>query len=189
MKKTILAMLIVVTSTAVNAAQINWGLTGPIQYNGTSVAQNATLQLVCLDGITTDWSDYALNVASGKTSEGVVATKETNASGVSVATVSPYGFSWAAEGGSTSIADSIIAKGTDFAVLVTTVQDEKTYYWASDVYNVTDSGSNWNGTRTTYTMSQTAASGPNNNWKAVPEPSTAALALAGLALLLKRRKA
>ena len=30
---------------------------------------------------------------------------------------------------------------------------------------------------------------PGGGWTAVPEPSTAALALAGLALLLKRRKA
>ena len=30
---------------------------------------------------------------------------------------------------------------------------------------------------------------PGGGWAAVPEPSTAALALAGLALLLKRRKA
>ncbi len=90
------------------------------------------------------------------------------------------------------VANNVYAKGTIFAVLVTTTQDGKDYYWASSTYTVTDSGTNWNGTRTTYTMSQTAASGPNSNWTAVPEPSTAALALAGLAglaLLLKRRKA
>ena len=74
-------------------------------------------------------------------------------------------------------------------MLVTTMQDGKTYYWASSEYNVSASDDNWDSTSLKYTMSQTAASGPNNNWTAVPEPSTAALALAGHALLLKRRKA
>ena len=51
----------------------------------------------------------------------------------------------------------------------------------SDAYSGTDNPTNMGGF--------TSASYSGKSWTAVPEPSTAALALAGLALLLKRRKA
>jgi len=51
---------------------------------------------------------------------------------------------------------------------------------SSDAYSAPDNPTN------TGTFTSSSYSG---GWKAVPEPSTAALALAGLALLLKRRKA
>ena len=53
-----------------------------------------------------------------------------------------------------------------------------------DPYNLTPSNQ-------TYTMADASTTkvSPGGGWTAVPEPSTAALALAGLALLLKRRKA
>ncbi len=189
MKKLIAVLATVVLATSSNAAQINWGIAGQVKFEGTLVGnEGATFTLVCLDGITTDWSDYALEVAKGETT-GVAQTKKTNASSMALATANPYTFTWA---DSTKLSAKEVAKGTDFAFLVTTVVDEKTYYWASDKFTVTDSGDNWNGTLSTYTQNITvgnAMGASGDKWTAVPEPSTAALALAGLALLLKRRKA
>ena len=189
MKKllTFLALTAMIASS--QAAQINWGLTGQIKYNDTVVGnEGSTLTLVYLSGGADKWADVSLDIAQGKTSENgsVVMTKKTNTGSMAPATAGYWTFDW---GSPTDISNKAVAKGSVFAYIATTVQDGKTYYWASDTYTVTDSGANWDGTTLKYTMSQTAASGPNNNWTAVPEPSTAALALAGLALLLKRRKA
>lgn len=189
MKKLLTIVAFCATLAASQAAQINWGLTGAIQFDGTKVGANgATLTLVYLNTGASTWSADALTIAQGKTTETAetVATKNTNNGSQALATASPWAYDW---GDTTTISSSTVKKGSVFAYIATTVQDGKTYYWASDTYTVTDSGDNWDSTALKYTMSQTAASGPNNNWKAVPEPSTAALALAGLALLLKRRKA
>ena len=90
--------------------------------------------------------------------------------------------------------------GDVFGMLLSYTTGGKTYYNISsttytlsgfadatstvDKYNLTAA----NMTYTTADASTTKAS-PGGGWTVVPEPSTAALALAGLALLLKRRKA
>ena len=79
-----------------------------------------------------------------------------------------------------------VASGTDFAFVITYEDAGKTYFWASDAFTVQDSGSNWNGTKSTYTMSVAATS--VSAWTAVPEPASAMLALAGVAMLIRRRK-
>lgn len=189
MKKIMTIVALCAIAVSSQAAQINWGLTGAIQFEGARVGANgATLTLVYLNAGADSWAADALAIASGETSSTAetVATKQTNTGSQALATASPWAYDW---GDATSISSSVVAKGSVFAVLATTEQDGQTYYWASDTYTVTDSGSNWDSTALKYTMSQTAASGPNSNWTAVPEPSTAALALAGLALLLKRRRA
>ncbi|MBO7223969.1 MAG: PEP-CTERM sorting domain-containing protein [Kiritimatiellae bacterium] len=186
MKKFLTIAAVALVAMSVQAAQINWGLSGQVKYNGTLVGNGgATLTLVCLDGIA-DWATHANDVALGAT-DGVVATKTTNAGSMSPTTVGAYGFSWVEDGGS-------VAKGTDFAFVVSYSDGTDTYFWASDVYTVTDSGSNWNGNLSTYTINVTTANamGTNgDNWTkatAVPEPASAMLALAGVAMLIRRRK-
>lgn len=189
MKKFLTIAAVALVAMSVQAAQINWGLTGQIKFNNTLVGANATLTLVCLDGVS-DWATYANDVALGAT-EGVAATKKTNAGSTSLPTASPYGFSW---GDTTDIANKTVAKGTDFAFVVSYTSGTDTYFWASDVYTVTDSGSNWDGIGQKFTMSASAANSvgtTGGNWTkavTVPEPASAMLALAGVAMLIRRRK-
>lgn len=184
--KKLLTLTILIAAVSTQAAQINWGATGQIKF-GDALVGNAgtTLQLVYLGSTTEAWSDYALQVAKG-TTDNVVATKTTNAGSMSIPTASPYIFTF---GDADDVNNKVFVDGVKFAMIATTKQDGKDYYWASDVYEVSESSSNYNGTSKTFTMGVAAASTINTGWKAVPEPSTAALALAGLALLLKRRKA
>ena len=142
MKKLIAILAIVVLATQINAAQINWGLTGQIKFENTLVGTGgATLQLVCLDGISAgNWAAYAKTVANGDDSK-VVKSKTTNQGSMAPANATsyPYAFTWAEDGNPTSIATSTIADGTLFAMVATTVQNGKSYYWASDVFEVSES--------------------------------------------------
>ena len=182
-----LTLAIAIAAITSQAAQINWGATGQIKFDNANVGSSgATLKLVALFNVTDDWSTYALDVAKGTATGNVVATKATNTGSAALPATSPYGFTFGEEN---NISSKVFVDGAKFAMVALTTQDGKDYYWASDVYEVSESSSNYNGTSKTYTMSVVAGNSINTGWKAVPEPSTAALALAGLALLLKRRKA
>lgn len=190
MKKFLTIAAIALVAMSVQAAQINWGLTGQVKFNGTNVGNGgATFTLVCLDGIA-DWASYANDVALGAT-DGVVTTKTTNAGSMAPSTIGAWGYNWA---DTTDISAAEVAKGTDFAFVVSYSNGTDTYFWASDAFTVTDSGSNWNGDLTQYTMSTTVANAmgtTGSNWTkatAVPEPASAMLALAGVAMLIRRRK-
>jgi hypothetical protein len=192
MKKFITIAAVALVAMSMQAAQINWGITGPIKYNNTLVGNGgATFTLVCLDGIA-DWGTYANDVAMGAT-DGVAATKTTNASSVSMPAANPYYFDF---GETTDLSGSKgeIKSGTDFAFVVTYNDGTDTYFWASDTFTVQDSGANWNGTSQTYTqnvMIANAMGTTGTNWTkevAVPEPASAMLALAGVAMLIRRRK-
>ena len=194
MKKLITLMVAILLVSTASAAQINWGIQGQVKFDNALVGnEGATFTLVYLTDAS-KWSSAAVDVASGNNSQFAtsVATKKTNAGSMSMQNASPWIFTWAGDGEGTDIKSKVVANPSIFAMLVTTVQDGQTYYWASDTYTVTDSGDYWSGTSQTFTMNVTPADAMGTNgdkWTAVPEPSTAALALAGLALLLKRRKA
>ncbi|MBO7299249.1 MAG: PEP-CTERM sorting domain-containing protein [Kiritimatiellae bacterium] len=190
MKKFLTIAAVALVAMSVQAAQINWGINGQVKFNGTAVGNGgATFTLVCLDGIA-DWAAYANDVALGAT-DGVAATKSTNNLSMSAATSSPYGFDWA---DTTDISAGKIAKGTDFAFVVTYNDGTDTYFWASDVFTVTDSSANWDSTALKYTQNVAVANAmgtTGSNWTkatAVPEPASAMLALAGVAMLIRRRK-
>ena len=190
MKKFLTIAAVALVAMSVQAAQINWGIAGQVKFNSALVGANATFSLVCLDGIT-DWNAYANDIAAGTATDGIATTKNTNASSVSMQNAGFWAFAWDE---ATDIDNSKVAKGTDFAFVVTYNDGTDTYFWASDVYTVTDSGSNWNGNLSTYTINVTTANamGTNgDNWTkatAVPEPASAMLALAGVAMLIRRRK-
>ena len=190
MKKFLTIAAVALVAMSVQAAQISWGLTGQVKFNNTLVGNGgATFTLVCLDGIA-DWASYANDVALGAT-DGVAATKVTNAGSMSPATLSPYIFSWA---DANNVSSKEHVKGTDFAFVVSYSDGTDTYFWASDAFTVTDSGSNWDAIAQKYTMSANVANAMGStgtNWTkatAVPEPASAMLALAGVAMLIRRRK-
>ena len=191
MKKFLTIAAVALVAMSVQAAQINWGLTGQVKFNNTLVGNGgATFTLVCLEGVA-DWATYANDIATGTATAGIAATKVTNAGSMAPSTTGPYIYNWA---DTTDVSAAQVAKGTDFAFMVTYSDGTDTYFWASDVFTVTDSGSNWNGTNQAYTMSATVANAmgtTGTNWTkatAVPEPASAMLALAGVAMLIRRRK-
>ncbi len=191
MKKILTIAAVALVAMSVQAAQIAWGLTGQVKFNNTLVGNGgATFTLVCLDGIA-DWATYANDVAAGTATDGIAATKKTNAGSMGIATANPYIYTWDS---ATDLSAAKVAKGTDFAFVVSYNDGTDTYFWASDVFTVTDSGSNWDPTYEKYTMSTTVANAMGTtgaNWtKAVtiPEPASAMLALAGVAMLIRRRK-
>ena len=188
--KRILTLMALLVGVSANAAQINWGLQGAIKFDGTSVGTGATLQLVCLDGIKTEWSKYALQIAQGKTSEGVVDSRTTIDNGTAAATGKSWAYSWSDTKTDLSV-PQLLKTGVDFGIVATTVQDGKTYYWASSTFDVSESSSNYSSTTFIYTMQSRAAAndGPNSNWTAVPEPSVALMGFLGIGMLIKRRRA
>ena len=92
--------------------------------------------------------------------------------------------------GSTPVVNDLISssKANNFFMVIAATQGEKAYYklveGSAVGYETTGDPLS-----PTTTMAFTKASVQNASWTAVPEPSTAMLALAGLALLIKRRRA
>ena len=101
--------------------------------------------------------------------------------------------------GSFQIDSEKYGNGDSFAVVMSYVSGGKTYWNLSETVNTlagldeTDPRVNpteWTDFAVNSSVAgETGKASGGSGWTAVPEPSTAALALAGLALLLKRRKA
>ena len=194
MKNTLLTMTILLSAFVAEAAQINWGSKGAL-YDGTTIMSKAngystTAYLVYLGSAGATWDSFdVVSFASTKSDENVVAgPKNANDYGVVVATASPYAVTVGAPvGGGT---DVLTDGSSTFGVLYLATGGsfgENTYYVTGDEFVYDTTSENYKAGTSTLTAQSSVPSG--TTWTAVPEPSTAALALAGLALLLKRRKA
>ena len=184
-KLALIAFVAFATSMSANAASIIWELNtaAKVTFDGSSVGKNATAYVVFLGSSTLSSLSYK-DVIDGTQVGGAYATSlgQLKAKEVTVDSASGVG---------------------NYALYMTFVSGEKTYYNVStslyqlksaDVTALLDEGTAlpassfaFSDSKPAGSLSSTSAS--SGGWVAVPEPSTAALALAGLALLLKRRKA
>ena len=184
MKKLMIALAAVAVATVVQAASINWGVTGNTWTydDATKAAQNTTVYLINA----ASWSTIEAAIQGGATSfttadAGILAVGKTaNAKGA-VTT-------------STATSASLVA-GTsyNYAYLVFDTRDtEDVKYFAS----ATTSKAAYDPTNPTYAETQTisfdathySTSGLSNGWQSVPEPTSGLLLVLGMAGLALRRK-
>lgn len=187
MKKTLI-LITALFAGMTHASTIQWGSSGAFYFGTTKVAAGVTGYLVAL-GSSSTWAadtDYAAIVEG--TAASIVDTKESAKLSSKVV-------------GSTAINDgekyggyTVVDGSTYFGSVYSFVSEGTTYYNVGEIYKFdTNDATTYDSTLDTFSWrGDTIASNSSpaaQGWVAVPEPSTAALALAGLALLLKRRKA
>ena len=179
MKKKILILAALTLATVVNAASLNWNLANIYQPKTTTAAEgfSAYLFISAQSGDfgvkTTTVSDInSLITSGGDWSQYVAAIGTTNNKGMINGATGYNGNNFAA-------GDSLTA----FAVVFDAANAES----AKNYFITAEKSASW--TSGTGAKALGFASQANATWTPVPEPSTAVLALAGLALLLKRRKA
>ena len=195
--------IVLVFSTLIaNAAQINWGSKGLI-YDGDTVANSTagytvTAYLFYLGDITTTptpttptWSSSIgdldhLNLTVGGNIYG-----ERNAA--AAGNLNPAGDPHTVTAATTS-GKSVFGI---LYVLTNTNWDEGEYKWyASNTFVYDESigstensnGDKWTGASNTFTHSTLDTAANKALWVTVPEPATGAMALAGLALLFRRKR-
>ena len=186
MKKTIAFVAAFLLTATSQGASISWNLTG-VAFGGSTLKNAGTEFTASLFYLGNGGSLADSYTASDIAALDIVATSEkTTAKG--------------ANAGTYDLTVGSDSNGDVFGMLLSYTSGEKTYYnIASTTYTLsgftdaTSTPDNYNLTASsmTYTTadSSTTKVSPGGGWTAVPEPSTAALALAGLALLLSRRKA
>ena len=180
MKKFLILAAAMLTVSA-NAATIQWAWksSAAVKFDTTSLGSKGTAYLVYLG------SDTATDYSFAQLVEKASATTITTSTSLGKINAKPQ-------------MESSTAAG-NYATVMSFVSEEKTYWnVSSTTYTVTEDGIEdllENGTAlpdSSFAFSSSVSSGSGTvggGWAQVPEPSTAALALAGLALLLKRRKA
>ncbi len=197
MKKFLTIAFAAALCLSANAATVSWGLTGVTYFGSTNLkTENATGYLVYL-GDKSSWDDYGTAnivdiVKNGSTDYPSIAVNSKNgqvSSTAQIDTDTSFAFN-----SSTKIGTA--PSGSYFGILYAYTKGTDQYYFAGSVYQFSDTDTtHYNSDLQTFTWkddklpTNTDSTGASQGWVAVPEPSTAALALAGLALLLKRRKA
>ena len=201
--KTLLTLLVLAGAFSVKAVSFSWGSDGKISFGGTvlnTTGNTATAYLVYLG------SDGALSF--GDDVSGTLANITDQ--NVGTATTKTAG-SAAAKGTFLTTYDAPLGnQNYSYGVVMTYVKDGTTYYnISSDVYTVpSDALDNATGLKGTFGFSfadggevtKLTAAQVGQGWFSigeqqepitpeVPEPATGALALAGVALLFKRRRA
>ncbi len=188
MKKDILTLFVVAAcATSVQAASITWSAAS-VKFGTTALKSSSAVTgyLVYLGYNGTLANSYSLsdlpNIASGKVAE------KTGTSAMSQLS-----------GGDFDVPVDTYKNGDNFAMLLSFNDGKKTWWnLSSTVYTIAglaDATSTLEAAKfgPGFDYATTTASGSSvakgGGWVAVPEPSTAMLALAGLALLIKRRRA
>ena len=203
MKKTFLAIALFASAFSASATSLSWSAVGSNAKlfgltSGAALSVGAGSETAGLKAYYILYSNYDAVVALGK----VEATEiETYAVATAVGQTSASAGAAGRMGGSTTTTDFTTANNSFFARVYTSFEG-KTYFM--DVFAGAGTGGVWTNTlsgdesiqekltwtnSTNYGGKTSETVGTKNAWVAVPEPATASLALAGLALLLKRRRA
>ena len=184
MKKLLTFAVAMMLASSASALSFNWGAT-KVAFDGTTLKNaDVTGYIVYLSSGELD-SSYTMNDSFTAASVGTVISTGTKTSAV--------GKSY----GTATFDYGAYDNGAVFGMLLSYKADEKTYYnLSSTTYTlsgIADETSSLSDASFTFNYTSKSDSGTSisggGGWVAVPEPSTAALALAGLALLLKRRRA
>ena len=185
MKKTFLAFAaLAMMATSASALSFQWA-TNILKFDGTNLKSDTsvTAYLVYLgSGVSSVESSYSFDSLPS----GVGTQVDSKAGTAATSKVSQkFSFDFGTYG-----------NGDSFAMVASYTKDGETYwnisetvYTLSGIADETSSPDAANFTFNNSTASPSSNVSAGGGWTAVPEPNTAALALAGLALLLKRRKA
>ena len=186
MKKILSSLGILAFISAASAASLNWTITNVYQSSDpTTKAQGYSAYLF----ITEQAKDYGAQVTTVEDITALITSKgnlEPYIAAGPQLTGSTGGFTGVATGyyGAFDAGDSL----TGFAVIF----DAATYEQASNFIITGLKSQSWTsatGSKALAFGSQAAATSTNPSWTSVPEPGTAALALLGVGMLLKRRRA
>lgn len=191
MKKTIATLAVFASLlTSASALSFNWGSSAAIKFDGSNLKNDETV------------TGYLVYLSSGSVSDVSLNTESTVSTIVSslgsqvdlknkTSAMSKISKDFEFDFGSYDNGDAF-----GMLLVYTGSSDGKTYYnLSSTTYTlsgIADEKSTLEGASFTFsgsTVGESSKLSGGSGWTAVPEPSTAALALAGLALLLKRRKA
>ncbi len=191
MKKILAILAICGLATTAPAASFLWQVSG-VSFDGATLKSDTSLTayLVYLGNGGSLASSYDAKAIGDLASSAVDSVTGTTAKGAASKT---YALSAPASGDFTEL------NGDTYGLLLSYVSGGKTYYNLSSatyevtgVANATSTLSQYKPAAATFaygTKSAGSSVSAGSGWVAVPEPSTAALALAGLALLIKRRRA
>ena len=178
MKKFLAMAAVLAAAGATSAASLNWNISAIYQPGTTTLASGYKAYLF----ITEQSGDFGATVT---TADSVVEAMKSGADLTdyiaATGTTSDKGMVSGATGyyGAFGAGDSLTA----FAVIV----DAADYKSASNYIVTTEKSQSW--TSSTGAKALAFGSQANATWVSVPEPATAALALLGLGLMIKRRKA
>ena len=189
--KTKLALVALLASlcTVSQAASVDWR-SAALTFDGTALKNNTNVKawvVYLSDGAFK--SSYTIDDSFSADKVGVVVASDTDGTnkGSAVAGTAP---NWSVKTYNTN--------GDTFGLVLSYTDGEKTYWNISSIVNsfsglVADDptvpAADWDDFSVSSTKNSTHSLSASSGWTAVPEPSTAMLALAGLALLIKRRKA
>ena len=200
--KKIINLAVVLLATSASAASFQWQTKVQASFDGTRIIdQSATAILIYL-GSTFD-STATYTIAKTDDLESLASSIGTKTDSTATSTAGRQLANGTYTGGvvnGTYNFETGVANGDLFAVLVSHVVSGVTYYTlsapvAASYDSVSQTWSkitpevNWGFSGADATASKSGSLAVGGGWTAVPEPSTAMLALAGLALLIKRRRA